>query len=254
MTLRKNIEDHRRVVDSQMREIMPQFVRQVEAIMGPRDAQIVALGQSCEALINNQNFLLQNGMGVQTIQHPMPPRSVVKTAAGPDGSQSRGMPRANPDAPAAARTELEQAHDLAIIEARHLVASARQRLSAPAGFTYTYPKSVKGESEIKGAYAQENFARSGRDSALSLDDGSNPSLISQPAATRQMSGRNRPVGRLVAPESVPPPRAGTMVPRLHRRHRSSTPEQGRRAATPPVHPRQRSRTPQSRWNPPPVSQ
>jgi uncharacterized phage infection (PIP) family protein YhgE len=73
MALRNNIEDHRRVVDSEMREIMPQFVRQVEAIMGPRDAQIVALGQACEALINNQNFLIQIGMGVQTIQHPMPP-------------------------------------------------------------------------------------------------------------------------------------------------------------------------------------
>jgi hypothetical protein len=73
MALRDNIEGHRRVMDSQMREIMPQFVRQVEAIMGPRDAQIVALGQACEVLINNQNFLLQNGMGIQTIQHPMPP-------------------------------------------------------------------------------------------------------------------------------------------------------------------------------------
>ncbi len=51
---------------------MPQFVRQVEVMMGPRDAQIVALGQACEALISNQNFLLQNGMGLQAIQHPMP--------------------------------------------------------------------------------------------------------------------------------------------------------------------------------------
>jgi hypothetical protein len=125
---------------------MPQFGRQVEAIISPRDAQIVALEQACEALISNQNFLLQNGMGIQTIKHPMPPRNVVKTTAGPDGFQSRNMPRANPDAPAAARSDLEQAHDKAIIEARHLVASARQRLSAPAGFTYSYPKSVKGES------------------------------------------------------------------------------------------------------------
>ncbi len=84
------------------------------------------------------------------------------------------MPRANPDAPAAARTDLERAHDMAIIDARHLVASARQRLSAPAEITYTYPKSIKGESEMKSAYEQENFARSGRDSALSLDNGSNP--------------------------------------------------------------------------------
>ncbi len=123
-----------------------------------------------------------------------------------------------------------------------MVASARQRLSAPAGFTYTYPKSVKAESEINGAYAQENFARSG-DSALSMDDGSNPSLISQPAATRQMAGRNRPVERLVAPESVAHPRAGTQVPRHHRRHRSCTPAQGQRAATPPIPPWQRSRIP-----------
>ncbi len=78
------------------------------------------------------------------------------------------MPRANPDAPAAARTDLERAHDMAIIEARHLVASAWQRLSAPAELRYTYPKSVKREREMKSAYAQENFARSGRDSAFLL--------------------------------------------------------------------------------------
>jgi hypothetical protein len=156
------------------------------------------------------------------------------------------MPRANPEAPAAARSDLQQAHDMAIIEARHLVASAWQRLSAPAGFTYTYPKSVKGESERKNAYAQENFARSGKDSTLSLDDGSDPSLISQPAANRQITGRNRPVGQLVAPESVPPPRAGTQVPRQHRSHRSSTSEQGRRAANPLINLSQRSRTPQPR--------
>ncbi len=115
--------------------------------------------------------------------------------AGPDVSQSRGLPRASPDAPPAARSDLEQAHDTAIIEARNLVASARQRLSAPDGFTYTYSKSVKGESEIKSAFAHENFAILGRDSALSLEEGSNPSLMSQEAATRRMAGSNRPVGR-----------------------------------------------------------
>ncbi len=78
LVLRNIFEDHKRVVDAQIREIIPQFVRQVEAIMGPRDAQIVALGQACEALISNQNFLLQNGMGVQTIQHPMPPTECGK--------------------------------------------------------------------------------------------------------------------------------------------------------------------------------
>jgi hypothetical protein len=52
---------------------MPQFVRQVEAIMGPRDAQIVALGNACEALISNQNVLLQNGMGPQSIKQPVTP-------------------------------------------------------------------------------------------------------------------------------------------------------------------------------------
>jgi hypothetical protein len=62
LVLMNNIEDHKSVTDSQIREIMPQFVRQVDAIMGPRDAQIVALGQACEALISNRNFLLQNGM------------------------------------------------------------------------------------------------------------------------------------------------------------------------------------------------
>ncbi len=72
LVLRNNIDDHKRVTDSQIREIMPQFVTQVEAIMGPLDAQIVALGRACEALISNQNYLLQNGMGLQAIQHPMP--------------------------------------------------------------------------------------------------------------------------------------------------------------------------------------
>jgi hypothetical protein len=41
LVLRSNIEDHRRVTDSQIREIMPKIVRQVEAIMGPRYAQLL---------------------------------------------------------------------------------------------------------------------------------------------------------------------------------------------------------------------
>jgi hypothetical protein len=141
------------------------------------------------------------------------------------------MPRANPDAPAAARSE--QSHDKGIIAAQHLVASARQRLSDPAGFTYAYPKSGKGESE-KSAYAQENFVPSGRDSKLSLDVWSNHSLVSQQAATKELAGRNRPVMRLVAPESVPSCRTGTFVPHYHRLHRSSTLEHDRRAATRPT--------------------
>ncbi len=73
LVLRSNIEDQGRVTYSQISETVPLFVRQVEAIMVPRDAQIVALGHACEALISNQNFLLQNGMGPQEIQQPMPP-------------------------------------------------------------------------------------------------------------------------------------------------------------------------------------
>ncbi len=45
MMFKNNMEEHLRIVDSQIRGIMPQFVRQVEAVMGPRDSQIVALGQ-----------------------------------------------------------------------------------------------------------------------------------------------------------------------------------------------------------------
>jgi hypothetical protein len=60
---KNNIKDHRRMTDYQIRKkFMPQFVRQVKTIMGPRDAQILALVQACEALISNQNFLLQNGI------------------------------------------------------------------------------------------------------------------------------------------------------------------------------------------------
>jgi hypothetical protein len=58
LVFRKDIGEHKRVTNSQFREIVPQFVRQVEAIMGPRNSQIVALGQTCEALISNQNFML----------------------------------------------------------------------------------------------------------------------------------------------------------------------------------------------------
>jgi predicted nucleic acid-binding Zn-ribbon protein len=75
MIVKGEMEEHVRRTNSQIREIMPQFVRQVEAIMGPRDSQIVALGQACEALISNQNFLLQNGMGNPApIPTPVPPR------------------------------------------------------------------------------------------------------------------------------------------------------------------------------------
>ena len=75
MIIRGDMEEHVRMTNSQIREIMPQFVRQVEAIMGPRDSQIVALGQACEALISNQNFLLQNGMdNLAPIQTPVPPK------------------------------------------------------------------------------------------------------------------------------------------------------------------------------------
>ena len=155
---------------------------------------------------------------------------------------------------AAARPERERAHAEGIPAALPLAGSEQRRLKAPAGFSYAYPHLMKEENEMNSAYAQENFARMGRDSVLSLDNGSNPSLVSQPAATSQMAGRNRPIGRLVAPEAVPPPRPGTLVHRHPRRHRSATPEQGRRAATPPTHPRQRSQTPPSPWNPPLVSQ
>ena len=75
MIVKGEMEEHVRRTNSQIRGIMPQFVRQVEAIMGPRDSQIVALGQACEALISNQNFLLQNGMGNPApIPAPVPPR------------------------------------------------------------------------------------------------------------------------------------------------------------------------------------
>ncbi len=73
LVLRSNIEDHRRVTDSQIREIMPQFFRQVEPNLGPRDEQIVALGQACEALTSNQNFLLQNGYGTPSNLAPHAP-------------------------------------------------------------------------------------------------------------------------------------------------------------------------------------
>jgi hypothetical protein len=87
-----------------------------------------------------------------------------------------------------------------------------------------------------------------------MDDGSNSSLIFKPAATRQVAGRNNPVGQIVAPESVPPPGASMIVPRQRRRHQSSTPGQGRRAATPPINPRKRSRIPPVPLEHTPVSQ
>ncbi len=206
-------------------------------------------------MISNQNFFLQNGRGIQTSTAlPVPPRKMAKATAGPDGSRARGMPVANPDIPAAARKELGPTRGGAIIGSQPLVGSAKQRLSAPAGFTYAYPKSGNRENEMESAYAQENIARTGRGSVLSLDDGPNPSLVSQPAATRPREGRNRPIRRLIAPEAVPPARPGTLVHRQARRHRSATPEQGRRTATPPAHPRQISQTPLFIWNPPLVNQ
>ncbi len=81
--LRNNIEDHRRVVDSQIPEKMPQFVRQVEAIMGTRDAQIVALGQACEALINNQNFFASKRYG-----SPNDPAPNAPPECGKDGGRA----------------------------------------------------------------------------------------------------------------------------------------------------------------------
>ncbi len=72
--IRNNIEENKRVNYSQFGEIVPQDVRQEAAIISQRESQTVALGQTCEALISNQNFLLQNSFGKQSpIQHPAPP-------------------------------------------------------------------------------------------------------------------------------------------------------------------------------------
>ncbi len=43
LVVKNNMEEHIRMINSQFRVIVPQFVRQVKKIMGPRDSQIVAL-------------------------------------------------------------------------------------------------------------------------------------------------------------------------------------------------------------------
>ena len=86
---------------------------------------------------------------------------------------------------------------------------------------------------------------------MSLDNGSIGSFDSQAAASRPARGVNRPSGRIVAPEAVPPHPRGALAVRLPRRHRSETPEQGRRSATPPLRRRQRSHTPPTQLEPTP---
>ncbi len=89
---------------------------------------------------------------------------------------------------------------------------------------------------MRSAYAQENVVRKGRDSALSLDDGFNPSnQISTLASTRQVEG---PFGRLVAPKAVPLPAESSWCPVNIDDVGVLNPEQSRRAATLPIHPRQ----------------
>ena len=73
-----------------------QVVTKLEGALAPRDAQIVALGQACHSLVGNQNFLLQQTMHM--INPVQPGKDTDKVILGPDGSRSRGMPRANPDA------------------------------------------------------------------------------------------------------------------------------------------------------------
>jgi hypothetical protein len=80
----------------QFRELLPQVVSKLEGALAPRDAQIVALGQACHSLVGNQNFLLQQTMHM--VNPVQPGKGTDKVILGPDGSRSRGMPRANPDA------------------------------------------------------------------------------------------------------------------------------------------------------------
>ncbi len=73
------MEGHQRTTNHQFLEMIPEFLGQVKTNTGTRDSQIVALGQACEALISNQNSLLENRMGIQaTATHRLPPRKRLR--------------------------------------------------------------------------------------------------------------------------------------------------------------------------------
>jgi hypothetical protein len=243
--IQDSVNDLKQRTVRQFRELLPQVVSKLEGALAPRDAQIVALGQACHSLVGNQNFLLQQTMHM--VNPVQPGKDTDKVILGPDGSRSRADQSGRGGA-------LQQRS----VAPPTLDVPPLQGMEVSDGFSLHYPSKLQPtKSEIigkKGAYAQEkSIDCSGRDSALSLDNGSIGSFDSQAAASRPARGVNRPSGRIVAPEAVPPHPRGALAVRLPRRHRSETPEQGRRSATPPLRRRQRSHTPLPSWNPPPVS-
>ena len=153
-----SVNDLKQRTVRQFRELLPQVVSKLEGALAPRDAQIVALGQACHSLVGNQNFLLQQTMHM--VNPVQPGKDTDKVILGPDGSGSRGMPRANPDAASrAAQSGQGGALQQRSVAPPTLDVPPPQGMEVSDGFSFHYSSKLRlTKSEVmgkKGAYAQE---------------------------------------------------------------------------------------------------